>query len=348
MLRRKFLLVAAAAPLVAAGIACSDDDPDSDAGADGDGSQATGEITLYSGRAETLVSPLIAQFERDTSVKVKSRYAGSAELAATIQEEGKNSPADIFWSQDPGPLGALSAKFDALPPSILETVDTAFKSAEGKWVGLSGRIRVAAYNPDRVQPAQIPNALAGFTAPAWKDRVGWSPTNGSFQIMVTALRSIKGEDVARKWLEDMKANGAKSFGNNNAVLTAVAAGEVDVGLINHYYLHAARRTTPTIKAENHYLNNPDDPGSLIMVSGAGILSTAKNKPAAQRFIDYMLSASSQQYFASETSEYPVVDGIISPPGLKPFDELVGPRVDFADLADLQGTLALLRQAGVVS
>src|SRR3970282_1637124 len=104
----------------------------------------------------------------------------------------------------------------------------------------------------------------------------------------------------------MKNNGAKSYGNNNAVLQAVAAGEVDVGLINHYYLYAARRTTPNIKAENHFLNKTHDPGSLVMVSGVGILASTDNRPAAERFVSYMLSTSAQQYFVTETAEYPVV------------------------------------------
>jgi iron(III) transport system substrate-binding protein len=339
LIKSGLVLLAVLAVLVAA---CSDDDEGGSTSGD-----PGGEITVYSGRAEALVAPLIKQFEGETGIKVNVRYAGSAELAATIQEEGNASPADVFWSQDPGPLGALSSRFAELPAPILESVDAGFKSAEGRWVGVSGRIRVVVYNPDRVQPSQIPTSILGFTDPAWRNRVGWAPTNGSFQIMVTALRVLKGDDVARKWLEDLKSNGAKSYANNNAVLNAVAAGEVDVGLINHYYLHAARRSNPSIKAANHYMNNNDDPGSLIMVSGVGILSTSDNKPAAERFVEYLLSNAAQQYFATETAEYPVTDGVIAPAGLLSFEELRGPRIDFAQLADLQGTLALLRQAGVV-
>ncbi len=337
----RFLLIGL---LVTVGVACGDGDKDETGMTF---QEASGEITVYSGRAESLVAPLIKQFERDTGIKVNVRYAGSAELAATVQEEGNASPADVFWSQDPGPLGALSARFTPLPAGVLNSVDTGFKSAEGRWVGVSGRVRVVVYNPDRVQPSQIPTSILGFTDPAWRNRVGWAPTNGSFQIMVTALRVMKGEDVARTWLSDMKSNGAKSYGNNNAVLAAVAAGEVDVGLINHYYLHAAQRTNPNIKAANHYMSNNDDPGSLIMVSGVGILSGTDNPQAAERFVSYLLSNSAQQYFATETAEYPVIDGVIAPAGLLSFEELRGPRVDFAQLADLQGTLTLLRQTGVV-
>lgn len=341
--RRKLRLLAMSTLTIALSVGCT-----TLGGAGQTASQSGGQITLYSGRAEPLVDPLIRQFERETGIKVNVRYAGSAPLAATIQEEGDATPADVFWSQDPGPLGALSPRFAQLPSGTLGLVENAgFKAADGRWVGLSGRVRVAVYNPDRVQPAQLPNSLQGLTNPTWRNRVGWVPTNGSFQIMLTAMRSLQGEDVARKWIEDMKNNGARAYGANPAALEAVAAGEVDVALINHYYLLAARRSTPNIKAENHYTSNPQDPGALVMVSGVGILSTSKNRPAAERFVDYMLSTPAQQYFATETAEYPVVRGVIPPAALLPLDQLLGPRVDFARLADLQGTLGLLRQAGVV-
>jgi iron(III) transport system substrate-binding protein len=347
------LMFLAVATLAVFAFACGggDDDDDSGGAASGgggtSGSTASGEITVYSGRSESLVDPLIRQFERDTGVTVQVRYAGSAELAATIQEEGDATPADVFWSQDPGPLGALSEQFTTLPASILEQVDAGFKSDEGRWVGVSGRVRVVVYNPERVQVSDLPASLEGFTEPAWRDRVGWAPTNGSFQIMVTAFRVLKGDAAAQQWLEAMQGNGAKAYGNNNAVLTAVAAGEVDVGLINHYYLHAARRSDPEIKAENHYMNNSDDPGSLVMVSGVGILANTDNQDAAELFVSYMLSDAAQQYFATQTAEYPVTDSVIPPAGLLSFEEISGPRIDFSQLADLQGTLDLLRQTGVV-
>ena len=344
------LILAAVAALAVFAVACGGDDDDDSSGSSGGasaGSGHSGEITVYSGRSESLVDPLIRQFERDTGVSVQVRYAGSAELAATIQEEGDATPADVFWSQDPGPLGALSDQFTTLPGDILDKVDAGFKSDEGKWVGVSGRVRVVVYNPERVDVADLPDSLEGFTDAAWQDRVGWAPTNGSFQIMVTAFRVLKGDEAAEQWLEAMQGNGAKAFGNNNAVLTAVAAGEVDVGLINHYYLHAARRSDPEITAENHYMNNSDDPGSLVMVSGVGILANTDNQDAAERFVSYMLSDAAQQYFANETAEYPVIDSVIPRAGLLSFEEISGPRIDFSRLADLQGTLDLLRQTGVV-
>jgi iron(III) transport system substrate-binding protein len=348
-MRRKLWLGGLAALLVSGVVAagCGGSSSDNDSSSGGSGQQISGSITLYTGRAESLVGPLISQFEKETGVKVNARYGGTAEMAALISEEGNASPADVFWPQDPGPLGALSNRFTTLPTDILSEVPDGFKSPEGKWVGVSGRSRVVVYNPERVQPSQLPNSLQGFTDPAWRNRVGWAPSNGSFQIMVTAMRKLMGEDATRNWLNAMKGNGAKVYGNNNAIVQAVAAGEVDAGFVNHYYLHALRRTTPNIKAENFYLNNPNDPGALMMVSGAAVLSSTKNRTAAERFVAYLLSAPAQQYFATQTYEYPLIDRVITAPELTPLDKLVGPKVDFAQLDDLQGTLGMMRQTGVL-
>lgn len=374
---RKFLIVAGVVALTAFGVACSgdDDEPNPTAttaaaatatsasgttgatgatGATGSTgaavtptrAPASGTITLYSGRAEALVAPLIQQFTRDTGINVEVRYGGSAAMAAQIAEEGNNTPADVFWPQDPGPLGFLSDRFAEIPDDILERVDEGFRSPDGKWVGVSGRVRVVVYNPDLVQESDLPDSLQDLTDPRWQGKIGWAPTNGSFQIMVTAMRKLEGEDAARDWLQAVKDNGAQVYGNNNAVLQAVAAGEVEIGVINHYYLHAARRTTPDIKAENHYLNN-DEAGALIMVSGTGILSTTDNMAAAQALVDYLLSPAAQQYFATQTAEYPLIEGVITPPNLTPLDDLTGPEIDLADLDDLAGTLELLRETGLV-
>lgn len=311
-----------------------------------DRDSATGSITVYSGRAEALVGPLIEQFQRDTGITVEVRYGGSAAMAATIAEEGDASPADVFWSQDPGPLGALSDRFAELPEDILARVPEGFQSPDGTWIGVSGRVRIIVYNTENVDPAELPDSMQGLTEPEWQGRVGWAPTNAGFQVMLTSMRVLLGEDAAREWLEAMRDNGAQPYGNNRAVLAAVADGEVDVGIINHYYLHAARRTDPDIAAENHYLNN-EDPGSLIMVAGAGILSTSDNLPAAERFVDYLLSPAAQQYFATDTSEYPLIEGVIANPDLQALDSLIGPDIELSDLSDVEGTLALLRETGLV-
>ncbi len=308
-----------------------------------------GALIIYSGREEGLVGPIIEQFERETGIDAQVRYGDTAELAATIAEEGENSPADVFFAQDPGALGAVADEgtFRGLPEDTLARVSEQFRSPEGQWVGTSGRARVVAYNTEALQEEDLPPSIFDFTQPEWKGRIGWAPTNGSFQAFVTALRLIEGEDRAREWLEGIQANEPVVYPDNSTTLEGVASGEVEVGFVNHYYLYRAlAEQGEDFGARNYYLKN-GDPGALIIVAGAGILQTADNPEEAQRFVDYLLSEEAQQYFADETFEYPLVEGVETPEGLVPLSEIQHPDVDLGDLDDLQGTLELLRETGVL-
>ena len=308
----------------------------------------SGTITVYSGRSEGLVGALIPRFEAATGIEVEVRYGDTAELAALIAEEGSRSPADVFWAQDAGALGALQSKdlFAPLPETILDRVPDAFRSKEGRWVGASGRVRVIAYNPDLVPEADVPDSVAALTDPRWKDKVGWAPTNGSFQIFVTAFRETKGEAAARAWLEAMKANGAKTFPNNDAIAEAVGEGEIPLGLVNHYYPFEILEEHPDAKISDHFLT-AGDIGGLVNVAGAGVLASSDNRPAAERFVEYLLSAEAQRYFVEETWEYPLVDGVEADPRLPDLSALEPPEVDLSRLADLEGTLKLLGEVGLV-
>lgn len=304
-------------------------------------------LTIYSGRQEQLVGPIIQQFSKATGIPVQVKYASTSALAATILEEGSKSPADLFFAQDPGALGAVSDLFIVLPNSILNRVGKHFHSPEGRWVGISGRARVVVYNTQKLSEADLPDSILEFTDPRWKGRIGWPPTNGSFQAFVTALRLAKGDDVALHWLKGIKANNPKAYRNNTATVKAVADGEVDVGFVNHYYLFRfLEEQGESFPARNHYLKG-GDPGALILVSGAGILSTSRNVNAAQRFLDFMLSDVAQQYFASKTFEYPLVVGVKTHRLLLPISQVQTPDIDLGALADLEGTLKLLRKAGVI-
>jgi iron(III) transport system substrate-binding protein len=325
-------------------------EPSASASASAATSQApTGTLTIYAGRSEELVGPLIERFQAANDVEVKVEYAGTTDLAATILEEGDASPADVFFAQDAGALGAVAAegRLADLPAETLARVDERFVSDDGQWVGISGRARVVIYDSRVLDEAQMPDTIAAFTDPAWKGRIGWAPTNASLQSFVTAYRVLEGDDAARAWLEGVQANEPKVYDGNDAVLAAVAAGEIEVGFVNHYYLmRQLAEQGDSFPVRNHFLPG-GDPGSLVNVAGAGILSSAPNPTAAQAFIDFLLTQESQTYFADETFEYPLVDGLAANSALPPLTEIESPDIDLSDLADLQGTLDLMQAAGVL-
>lgn len=302
---------------------------------------------MYSGRGESLIGPLIQRFQSDTGITAQVRYGDTAELAAAILEEGRNSPADVFFAQDAGALGAVAQRsiFTPLPNSILDRVELRFRSPKDEWVGVSGRARVVVYNRS-LREQDLPDSILGFTDPGWRGRIGWAPTNGSFQAFVTALRITEGEPAARQWLEGMKANNPKAYANNTAIVNAVAAGEIEVGLVNHYYLHAIQKDQGQIAAKNYH---PRDgrAGAMVNVAGVGILATSKNQEGAKQFVEYLLSENSQEYFARETFEYPLVARAPRPSGAAPLEGIRTPNLDLGSLADLDGTLRLLRETGVL-
>lgn len=308
-----------------------------------------GALVVYSGRSENLVAPIIELFEKESGIQVDVRYGSTAEMAATILEEGRNSPADIFFAQDAGALGALASegRLSALPQTLLDRVEPRFRSDNGDWVGISGRARVLAYNKKSVQPEELPADVYGLADPKWKGRVAWAPTNGSFQSFVTAMRLLDGEDKTRRWLEDMIANDVQAYENNDSIVAAVGSGEVDLGLVNHYYVYEFQNENGgNFGAEDFNFPTPGA-GSIINVAGMGILDTATHRAAAETFLDYMLSAEAQDYFAEQTIEYPLLPGVAADPRLKPLSEIAAPALDLSNLGDLQGTLQLLQATGAM-
>ena len=306
-----------------------------------------GELIIYSGRSESLVDPIIQQFKGTTGIDVKVKYAGTGALAATLLEEGANSPADVFYAQDPGGLAAVSEMMTELPADIIEMTPEWARSAEGHWVGITGRARVVVYGTDKLTEADLPDDLWGFTEPEWKGRVGWAPTNGSFQAMVTALRAGWGEERTEEWLRAMIDNDVKIYPKNTPQVAAAAAGEIDVGLVNHYYLYRfIAEEGEDFAARNAHLRGAG-PGSIVLVSGAGILETADNPENAEAFIRFLLSSVGQQYFAGQTFEYPMIEGVRPSVLLTPLAEIEQPDITLADLSDLAGTQALLQKTGAL-
>ena len=311
------------------------------------GDEGSGPITVYSGREEELVAPLFERFTEATGTEVEVRYGDSAELAATIAEEGDNSPADVFFAQDPGSLGAVDPQLAELPEEILERVDERYRDANGRWVGTSGRTRVLVYNTERLTDDELPGSVLELTEPAWKGRIGIAPTNASFQAFVTAMRLELGDDETRAWLEGMKENGAKSYEKNTPIVEAVASGEIDAGLVNHYYLALVKEEQPDAPIANHVFAG-DDPGALVSVAGAGVLASTDQEDDARAFVEFLLSDDAQRFYVEEAeeAEYPLVDGVEPSEGLVPLDEIEGPDVELTAFgAELEETVELLRETG---
>ena len=309
---------------------------------------ASGSLEIYSGRSEELVEGVISLAEDATGIDLAVRYAGTSELAAQILEEGDNSPADVFFAQDAGALGALAKEglLAPMPESVLSLVDPRFRSPDGVWIGLSGRARVAVYNTDELTAAELPASILDLTDEAWSGRIGWAPENASFQSFVTALRVLEGEDAARAWLDGMIANAPITYEGNGAVVRAVASGEVQVGLVNHYYFYEIQAEDGVLPIANHFFA-AGDPGSLINVAGIGILASSGNQDQALSLVEYLLGTEAQTYFAEQTFEYPLIADVPTADGLTPLDEVQGPDIDLSDLDDLEGTLTLLAEVGLL-
>ena len=305
------------------------------------------ELVVYSGRSKELVEPVINAFSEETGIRVSVRYGDTAELAVALLEEGSRSQADLFWAQDAGALGAVDAAglLAPLSDALLQLVPSAFRSDAGHWIGVTGRARTLAYARDRAD--MLPTSVFELTDAMYAGRVGWAPSNGSFQAFVTAMRLMEGNEVTLQWLIDMKENGAVSFPKNSAIVQGIADGVVDYGLPNHYYLYRFTSQDSLFPVRQTYFA-AGDPGVLVNVAGIAKLSRSSHD-GAEAFIRYMLAPAAQEYFATTTFEYPVVEGIPTLPELLPVDSLarLQPPVDLDGLGDLEETLALLREAGVL-
>lgn len=308
------------------------------------------ELVVYSSRTSSLVQPLLEQYADQTGTNIRVKYANTASIVATLLEEGQNSPADVVYLAEPSGWAVLSKEsmLAKLPDSLLEKVDGRFRSSRGEWVGTSGRSKVVVYNTRNIDPDRdLPQSIMDFTDRRWKGRIGWAPAHGEWQILLMAIRLEKGEEAARQWLEGIKANEPRTYPNLISIVHAVANGEVDVGFVNHYYVpRFIEEEGEDFGARNHYIGH-SDPGAVIDVAGVGILQTSANREAAEGFVEYMLGAEAQRYFSERTHEYPVSAGVQPTGGLPPLASLNPPSIDPAELSELESTIKMLRDAGII-
>ena len=310
-----------------------------------DNADADGPMVVYSGRSEELVAPLIEQFESESGIELEVRYADSSELAATLLAEGEETQADVFFAQDPASLGAAAALMSQLPEETLDMVDPRFRDRDGRWVGTSGRVRVVVHNTDSDVP--LPETIDDAVDPAWAGQMGVAPTNGSFLAFVSAMILERGEDGTREWLEALAANDPVEFDGNAPIVDATDTGELGGGLVNHYYLLRLRAEGQGTNTENHFIP-AGDVGSLVMPAGVGIMAGTERPDAAQQLVDFLLAEETQTFFATETFEFPLIEGVAQPEGVPPLSEIDAPDIDLSELAGvLDLATRLVAEAGLV-
>lgn len=309
-----------------------------------------GTVTVYSGRTENLIAPILERFTEETGVNVEVRYGDSADLALQLQTEGEGSPADVYISQSPGAMGFIAEEglLAGLPKDVLNAVDRDFRDADGRWVGMSGRVRALVYNTELVDTQDLPDSVFDLTGEKYRAKVALAPANGSFQDFVTAMRAKQGDAAAQKWLADMAANDAQPYADNTSIVQAVGRGEIPMGLVNHYYNERAKAENPDVASQNHFFGS-GDVGSVVLATAAGVLRSSPDQSSAQQLVKYLLDDEAQEFFSAETFEYPLAKGVKPAGELPALDSLDATYVDFAQLGGgFRETLEMINASGLNS
>jgi iron(III) transport system substrate-binding protein len=314
--------------------------------------QSTGaSVTIYSGRSEELIGPVVEDFECDTGIETRVRWGDNADLALFIKEEGDRTDADVFISSSPGPVGFLEGEGLLQPISndVLDLVADQNRSTSGTWVGFSGRKRVLVYNTAAFDESDLPDSIFDLTDEQYRGKVAIPATNGSFLDWFTVFRDQHGTDVATQWINDMAANDARYYTNNRSIVEAAGRGEIELGLVNHYYnIQAVQAQGEAHEALNHDLGD-DDIGSLLIITAATITAAADDNEAAESFLAYLLSESVQTYLTNETFEYPLTAGVAANESLPPLNALEVGTVDFDALGGgFEESLEIVTASGILN
>jgi iron(III) transport system substrate-binding protein len=339
---RTAVTIAAALGIALAGAACG-----SGSGSASGSNGAT--LTIYNGQHEQTTNALVKAFERRTGIKTAVRSDDEAILANQIIQEGSNSPADLFYTENTPPLEALR-EHDLLAraaPAALASVPARYSSAQGVWVGVSGRVSVLVYNTSQLRPAQLPSSILELADPRFKGKVAFAPSETDFQPLVASIVKFKGVAAAEAWLEGLQRNG-RALPANETIIAEVNSGQSALGPINHYYWYRLRKENGgTMSSAIHYYA-PRDPGYVLDVSGAAVLKSSPHQAQAQRFLEFLVSREGQEVLAhSDSYEYPLRPGVAPPPGLRPFRKLAPAALTPAELGDGSEALALEQKVGLL-
>jgi iron(III) transport system substrate-binding protein len=307
------------------------------------------DLVIYNAQHEQLLDELIPLFEEESGLEVELRSGKDLEMANQIVEEGDDSPADVFLTENSPAMSIVdnAGLFAELPESATATIPEQYVPADRSWTGFLARSTVAMYNTDTMTEADMPASILDFAKPEWKGRVAFSPTGADFQAIVSAVLALEGEEATQAWLEGLKANGV-IVQNNLVVMQSVDSGEVDAGIAYHYYWYRdrAENGTDSDNSELHFFGD-QDPGAFLSISGAGILASSEHQEAAEEFVTWLTGTEAQQAMGeSYALEYPLNPDASLDPDVKPFDELEPPQVDVASLNGPQVT-DLMTAAGLL-
>ena len=304
----------------------------------------SGELTVYSGRNEFLVGPLVEYIdEQYPDLDLTVRYASSTDHVNAIINEGEGSPADVFYSVNAGSLGALASegRTQAVPDDVAELVREEFRTDQ--WIGTSGRARTVPYDSGEYDAEDVPSDIMAFPEEFDGD-LAWAPSYGSCQAFVTAMRILEGDEATLEGLEAVVASGATAYNNEFRVCEEIADGSVDAGFTNHYYIQRVLDGSPNATIDTAFTEG--DAGAVFNVAGAAVTDTAADATLAGNFVRHLLSAEAQDYFARSTFEYPLIPDVEPIGDLPSIDELDVPDIDLTELSDLEATVDLMREAGV--
>jgi len=306
-------------------------------------------ITVYNAQHESLTKAETDAFTAQTGIKVTMRNGDDSEMSNQIVQEGAASPADVFLTENSPGMTLVDSKglFTRIDQATRDQVPAQYAAGDGSWVGWAARSTVLPYNPSKLTPQQLPASIMDLAQPQWKGKIGISPSGADFQAIVSAVVQLKGDDAALAWLKGLKEN-AKLYQGNTSVMKAVNSGEIEAGVIYHYYWFGdqAESGANSKNAQLKYFKN-QDPGAFVSVSGAGVLKSSKHSDAAQQFVAFLTSQKGQQILSdSDAFEYSIASGVPANPKLVPLTELNPPKVDVSALNGPK-VVDLMRQSGLI-
>ncbi|ESN53356.1 iron ABC transporter substrate-binding protein [Enterobacter sp. MGH 16] len=306
-------------------------------------------IVIYNAQHENLVKSWVDGFTKETGIKVTLRNGDDSELGNQLVQEGSASPADVFLTENsPSMVLVDNANlFAPLDSDTLKQVPAEYRPAHGRWIGIASRSTVFVYNPAKLSEQQLPKSLMDLAKPEWKGRWAASPSGADFQAIVSAMLALKGEKATLEWLKAMKANFV-AYKGNSTVMKAVNAGQIDGGVIYHYYRFVDQsKTGENSKNTQLYYFKHQDPGAFVSLSGGGVLASSKHKAQAQAFIKYITGKEGQESLRTNNAfEYAVGVNAASNPKLVPLKDLDAPKVEPSTL-NSKKVIELMTQAGLL-